>query len=147
MGTDTPRQGRRQAAKPSETSSAAAIVQTDEVKGVTAAKGRATPGRRQIQQAEVEERRGIFGRFIDYIQGVQAELDKVAWPSREQVVGLFRIVLIITIAAALVLGAISLLFNEMFAIGLQNPLIFVLVGIAVAAITFYIMRREDQSRT
>jgi preprotein translocase SecE subunit len=150
MGTDTPRQGRRRpAAKPTENSSAAAaaIVQTDEVKGVTAAKGRATPGRRQVELAEAEERRGLFGRLVDYIQGVRAELDKVAWPTREQVGRLFRIVMIVTIVAAIILGAISLAFNELFAVGLQNPIIFVLVGVIVVLTTVYIMRREDQSKT
>lgn len=151
MGTDTPRQGRRRpAAKPSQnnnSAAAAAIVQTDGVKGITAGKGRATPGRRQLEQAETQERRGFLGRIVDYFQGVSAELDKVAWPSREQVLSLFRVVLVVTIAAAIILGAISLVFNELFAVGLQNPIIFVLVGVVVAAITFYIMRREGQHRT
>jgi preprotein translocase subunit SecE len=151
MGTDTPRQGRRRpAAKPSQnnnSAAAAAIAETDEVKGITAGKGRATPGRRQVQQAEIEERRGFFGRILDYFQGVGAELDKVAWPTREQVISLFRVVLVVTVAAAIVLGAISLVFNELFAVGLQNPVIFLLVGVIVAAITFYIMRREGQHRT
>lgn len=151
MGTDTPREGRRRpAAKPSQnnnSAAAAAIVQTDEVKGVTAGKGRATPGRRQTQQAEIEERRGFLGQVVDYFQGVGAELDKVAWPSREQVLGLFRVVLLVTVVAAIILGAISLVFNQLFAVGLQNPIVFVLVGVVVAALTFYIMRREDQHRT
>ena len=151
MGTDTPRQGRRRpAAKPSQnnnSAAAAAIVQTDEVKGITAGKGRATPGRRQVQQAEIEERRGFLGRILDYFQGVGAELDKVAWPTREQVISLFRVVLLVTVAAAIILGAISLMFNELFAIGLQNPLIFVVVGAVVVALAFYIMRREGQHRT
>ena len=151
MGTDTPRQGRRRpAAKPSEnnnSAAAAAIVQTDEVKGITAGKGRATPGRRQLEQTEIEERRGFLGRIVDYFQGVSAELDKVAWPTREQVISLFRVVLLVTVVAAIVLGAISLAFNELFAVGLQNPVIFVLVGAVVAAFTFYIMRREGQHRT
>lgn len=149
MGTDTPRQGRRRpAAKPIDTnnSAGAVVVENGDVKGVTAAKGRATPGRRQLQQGETEERRGFFGRIVDYFQGVSAELDKVAWPTREQVLGLFWIVVFVTIVSAIVLGTVSLLFNELFAIGLQNPIIFVVVGVGVAALTMFIMRREEKSK-
>ena len=86
-------------------------------------------------------------RLRRYFDEVWSELRKVSWPTREQVLSLFRVVLLVTVAAAIILGAISLVFNELFAIGLQNPIIFVLVGVVVAALTFYIMRREGQHRT
>jgi len=137
MTTDTPRSGRRRpAAKPAEI---VAEEEVEEAKNVTAAKGRATPGRRQVETV-TETRRGPLGRLRDYLDGVRSELDKVAWPTRQEVTGLFRVVLFVTIAAAIVLGLVAFLFNELFAIGLQQPILFVIVGAAVAAITVVVLR-------
>lgn len=139
MASETPRQGRRRPAiKPTETTEA-----TDKAEqALTTGKGRATPGRRQ-QQTEEEAPRGLVGRTVDYLQGVRAELNKVSWPNREQVTLLFRNVLLVTVIAALVLGAISFGFNELFAIGLDQPIVFVVFGAVVAGLTFYFMRRGD----
>lgn len=49
--------------------------------------------------------------FRDYLRDVRAELRKVAWPDREDVERLTRIVLIVTAASAIVLGIISTLFG------------------------------------
>lgn len=140
MASETPRQGRRRAAKPSE------VVETtteQETALAASGKGRATPGRRQ-QETEDNAPKGIFARLGDYLQGVRGELGKVAWPTREQVVALFRNVVIVTIIAAAVLGLITFGFNELFAIGLQQPIVFVVFGAAVAALTFFIVRRRSQ---
>lgn len=137
MTTDTPRSGRRRpAAKPAEI---VAEKTAEESKRITSTKGRATPGRRQVEAAP-ETRRGPLGRLRDYLDGVRSELDKVAWPTRQEVIGLFRVVLFVTIASAIVLGLVAFLFNELFAIGLQQPIVFVIVGVAVAAITFVVLR-------
>lgn len=144
MTAETPSKGRRRpAAKPAEVVETIEAV-AEESKGITAAKGRATPGRRQAGP-EQEVQRGFFGRIVEYIQGVRSELDKVAWPSREQVISLFRVVLIVTIAAAAVLGLVAFLFNELFAIGLSNPIVFVVFGAAVGALTFFVMRRNAEA--
>lgn len=143
MTAETPSKGRRRpVAKPAEVVEEVEST-VEEEKGITAAKGRATPGRRQAQP-EQEVQRGFFGRIVEYIQGVRSELDKVAWPSREQVIGLFRVVVFVTIVSAAVLGLVAFLFNELFAIGLQNPIVFVVFGLAVAATVFYVMRRNAE---
>lgn len=137
MTTDTPRSGRRRpAAKPAEIVAEEVV---EESKGVTAAKGRATPGRRQVD-AVTETHRGPLGRLRDYLDGVRSELDKVVWPTRAETIGLFRVVLFVTIASAVVLGLIAVVFNELFAVGLRQPIVFVIVGAAVAAITFVVLR-------
>lgn len=141
MASETPRQGRRRAAiKPAETTPEA----EQAAQALTTGKGRATPGRRQ-QQAEEEAPRGLVGRIVDYLQGVRSELNKVAWPNREQVISLFRNVLIVTILAALILGLISFGFNELFAIGLNQPIVFVVFGAVVAGLTFFFMRRGSEA--
>lgn len=133
---------RRPAAKPDELE-AESITDTSE-KGIVAAKGRATPGRRQAE-AEEEQTRGFFGRIVDYIQGVRSELDKVAWPNREQVRSLFTIVVIVTIIAAMILGMVAFMFNELFVVGLRNPMVFVIFGAVVGAAVFLFSRRSSES--
>ena len=134
---------RRPAAKPNELE-AESITDTSEMKGIVAAKGRATPGRRQAE-AEEEQTRGFFGRIVDYIQGVRSELDKVAWPNRVQVRSLFTIVVIVTIIAAMILGMVAFLFNELFVVGLRNPMVFVIFGAVVGAAVFLFSRRSSES--
>jgi preprotein translocase subunit SecE len=106
----------------------------DDARALTAAKGRATPGRRT---AEDEDEGGNFlTRLVrglrHYFEGVRAELKKVAWPTREDTRRLTLIVIGMLIASSLVLGAIGLLFTELFRIGLNNPL--VLLGFMVLAV-------------
>ncbi len=111
---------------------------SEEDKALTAKKGRATTGRRNPQDEEA--RRGIIGRSGDYLRGVRSELDKVTWPERHDVVRLTRIVILFTIAASLILGLVSLGLTELFVLGLDNPLVFLIFGIAVAGGIFGYMR-------
>src|SRR5690349_13839208 len=71
-------------------------------RGITAGKGRATPGRRTTQ--EVVETGNAVTRPIsslrEYIEGVNAEIRKVAWPTREETRRLTTIVIVVTVAAS-----------------------------------------------
>ncbi len=93
----------------------------------TERKGRATPGKRS-RQVETQEKGNFIVRFFrgirNYLSGVKEELEKVVWPTREELIRLSRIILIVTIFTALVLGALSILFNELFKIGFENNLVF-----------------------
>jgi len=46
------------------------------------------------------------------VRGIVAELRKVAWPSREEAIRLTIIVLIVTVAIAIMLGVIDFAFSE-----------------------------------
>jgi preprotein translocase SecE subunit len=75
-----------------------------------------TPSRDDENESEKRKRSGNFitrwfEGFREYVQGVRSELRKVAWPSREDVERLTRIVLTVTAAASIVLGAISTVFG------------------------------------
>jgi len=89
-----------------------------EDRGVTVGKGRATPSRRRQDEAE-EDSGNVATRTVgglrEYFEGVRSELGKVIWPTREEARRLTIIVLVTLIAASIVLGAISLLFTELFA--------------------------------
>lgn len=114
-----------------------------EEKGVTHSKGRVTPGRRNTTSAEptgnVVTR--PLGAVVEYFEGVQSEIKKVTWPTRDDTRRLTVIVLVTTLIASLVLGLISLGFTELFRFGLNAPLIFVVFFIVAGIVGFFIYRR------
>jgi len=111
------------------------------------AKGRPTPSVRRRQEEEDEgnilERTG--GGLSEYVQGVRSELQKVAWPSRQETQRLTIIVVATLIASALILGIISAAFTELFRIGLNAPIILFAV-IAVAVVAGFIVFRMNSRR-
>lgn len=121
----------------------------DESRGLSERKGRATPGRRG--QVEEEEEGNFITRPLyriwNYFGDVRAELAKVAWPTRKETIELTRIVLVTTIISAIVLGAISLLFTELFRLGLDTPAILVIVIIGAVVVTVYYIRASNRRTT
>lgn len=116
--------------------------------GVTARKGRVTPGRRTTPEEEggnvvTRTTGGLFG----YIEGVQSEIKKVSWPTREETRRLSVIVLVTTVIASLVLGLIALLYSELFRLGLEQPMIFLGFFVVMLVIGFILYRRSNRSST
>jgi preprotein translocase subunit SecE len=122
-------------------------------RGITAKKGRATPSRRDRERtAEVEETGNVVTRPVnrvsEYLTGVRTELGKVTWPTRQETIRLTTIVLTTTIVSALVLGIVTLLFTELFRIGVSQPLVFLGVFLVVlAGVAFYVRRSNSQRTT
>lgn len=90
------------------------------------------------------ENKNILQNFRSYLSDVRSELNKVSWPDRDDVVRLLRIVLLVTIVTSLGLGALSIgltLFLDQF--GFDNPLILVIIFIAMAVGTWWSFRQED----
>jgi preprotein translocase subunit SecE len=108
-------------------------------KSYTERKGRATPGKRSRQEA-TEERGNFVVRFFrgirGYLRGVKEELEKVVWPTREELIRLARIVLIVTLFAAVVLGTMSFFFNELFIQGFNNNIVFLAFFVGVGVLYF-----------
>jgi preprotein translocase subunit SecE len=104
-------------------------------KGITTGKGRATPSRRRAEEEEEQEGNVVqrtTGGLREYFEGVQSELSKVTWPTREEARRLTIIVLVALIVSSIILGLISAAFTELFRIGLSAPL--VLMGFMVVAV-------------
>ncbi len=120
-----------------------------EARGLTAPKGRATPGRRTQEVEEVKAETGIlssitspFRSIGEYWSGVRSEMQKVVWPTREETQRLAIIVLVVTIISSLVLGALSLIFNAIIAAGLSTPIVFGAILLA-AVVGFAIYLRSS----
>jgi preprotein translocase SecE subunit len=117
-------------------------------RGMTEKKGRATRGRR-TQEVEVTQSEGnIVSRPLrgmgEYFEGVRSEAQKIVWPTREETRRLTTIVLIVTVVAALILGVISLIFNELFIIGIQSPVIFGVLFVIVVGIFLFYLRQSNR---
>lgn len=116
---------------------------------ITERKGRATPGKRSKQD---QERSNFIVRTFrsirNYLVGVGDELDKVVWPTRPELIHLARIVVMVVLAAAAVLGVVSFLYNELFILGVRegHPEIFVVVfGLVAAGIFLYVRRSRSDT--
>lgn len=58
----------------------------------------------------------MFARMVRYFQEARAELARVTWPTREQVIESTQAILVFTLVAMVVLGLYDLVFR--FLIGL-----------------------------
>lgn len=56
----------------------------------------------------------FFGRIANYFKEVKAEMKKVVWPTRDDVVSSVKVVIISTIIVAVVLGLLDFAFTEAF---------------------------------
>ncbi len=85
--------------------------------------------------------------IVAYFRGVSAEMQKVTWPNREETTRLTGVVLGVTIAFALSLGALDAFYTWWFqqAFHADSEWIFLVVGGAVAAVSsgaFVLLRRR-----
>ena len=123
----------------------------DASRGQKEAKGVATPGRRnQSNQTKSKAKRGNaltrpFMGIINYFAEVRDEMQKVTWPTWPEAWRLTRIVIVVTIIASLVLGALSLIAGQLVTLGLGQPIIMVLIFVGIVGAAIYFMRRGDTS--
>lgn len=106
----------------------------------TAKKGKPTLSREEAIKARQQALQGraettpVVGGVVSYFQGVVAEVQKVTWPTREEAWRMTRLVLAVTVAFSLVLGAIDLFYGWWFQQGIDNSATFLLVGAVVAVV-------------
>jgi preprotein translocase SecE subunit len=124
-------------------------VDEQENDAITEAKGRATPGRRHSRKSKGNEEdegnsltRPLYAT-LDYFSNVRSELNKVAWPSREDTRRLTILCINVTIASALFLGFLSLLLTEFIQLGLSQGNSWMLLSVIVLMVVgaFGAMRR------
>ncbi len=118
-------------------------------RGVTARKGRATPGRRNqpVVQESGNRLTRPFTVLAIYFEGVRDEVKKVSWPTRLEARRLSIIVLVSTLLAAIVLGLITLGYSELFAIGLGQPLVFLGFFVVVVGLGTFLYIRSNRKNS
>ena len=57
-----------------------------------------------------------MAKVIQFVKESRAELKKVVWPTRDDVVSSIKVVIISTILVAIILGLLDLGFTELFRI-------------------------------
>lgn len=121
--------------------------EAQEEKGLTSGKGRATPGRRKSGSDKKSSNALTrpFSGIATYFREVRDELDKVTWPTREETIRLTRIVLIVTIVASIVLGALGVFMSYLVRWGLDTPILFVAILLGAVAFSVVMMRRSGGS--
>ncbi|MCY4145783.1 MAG: preprotein translocase subunit SecE [Chloroflexi bacterium] len=116
---------------------------------ITEKKGKATPGRRtrKVKTARVEPQGNVLTRplymTVDYFGNVRSEMNKVAWPSREDTRRLTILCINVTIASAIFLGILAVIWSEFMRIGLQPNMAWLLMAVIVAMLAgaLYMIRR------
>jgi preprotein translocase subunit SecE len=116
-----------------------------EDRSITAGKGRATPSRRRQEEDEDEGNLATrtVGGLRGYFEGVRSELDKVVWPTREEIRRLTTIVLVTLVICSIALGTISFIFTELFRLGLNSPIILLIVMVLGIVAGFVILRASN----
>ena len=61
----------------------------------------------------------IFQKLVNFIKEARAELKKVTWPNRKELISSTVVVLITVVLVAIYLGLIDLLFSQVVTIILQ----------------------------
>ncbi len=116
---------------------------------LTEKKGKATPGRRsrKVKKTKSEPQGNTITRplymTVDYFSNVRSELNKVAWPSREDTRRLTILCINVTIASAIFLGVLAVIWSEFMRVGLNPGNAWMLLAVIVAMVggAFYMIRR------
>lgn len=108
------------------------------------------PVKTEDEEPEQKKREGnliqrVGGDLREYVEGVRSELRKVTWPTRDEATRLTIIVIIALIITAIVLGAVVLLFTELFRVGLDSPLVLIVFMLVAAVVGFVINRAQNRS--
>jgi preprotein translocase SecE subunit len=116
---------------------------------ITEKKGKATPGRRsrKVKTTKAEPQGNAITRplymTVDYFSNVRSELNKVAWPSRYDTRRLTILCINVTIASAIFLGILAVIWSEFMRIGLNPGMAWMLLAVIVAMVggAFFMIRR------
>jgi preprotein translocase subunit SecE len=111
---------------------------------------------KKSEEKEVKEKEAsvpFLQRIRNYFADVRIELNKVSWPSREDVIRLTRIVLVVIAVASIVLGTLSVILayilnDSHFAdvlrnVGLTRTPLFIVLFAIILGVTWWTFRQDD----
>ncbi len=116
---------------------------------ITGKKGLATPGRRTRKAKKTKNEpqgntitRPLF-QVLEYFSNVRSELNKVAWPTRADTRRLTILCINVTIASAIFLGILAVLWSEFMRIGLNPGYAWMLIAVIIVMVAgaFAMIRR------
>ena len=119
-------------------------------RAITEKKGKATPGRRSRKvktTTKAEPQGNAITRplymTVDYFSNVRSELNKVAWPTRQDTRRLTILCINVTIASAIFLGILAVIWSEFMRIGLNPGMSWMLLAVIAAMLggAFFMIRR------
>jgi preprotein translocase subunit SecE len=64
-----------------------------------------------MAEREAAPRRSPLQRIVNYFREARAELSRVTWPTREEIIGSTQVILIFAVVAMVVLGLIDTVFR------------------------------------
>ncbi len=123
--------------------------ETQSESAITEKKGSATPGRRsrKVKKTKAEPQGNAVTRplymTVDYFSNVRSELNKVAWPNRADTRRLTILCINVTIASAIFLGILAVIWSEFMRIGLNPGYAWMLLAVIVVMVAgaFFMIRR------
>jgi preprotein translocase subunit SecE len=128
---------------------ARSVTSAGKAKVITTAPAKKPVVKTEDQEPQEPKRGGnlitnVAADLREYAEGVRSELRKVTWPTREETTRLTIIVLIALIATAILLGAIVLVYTELFRVGLDRPEVLIVFMLIAAAVGFFINRSQNR---
>ena len=124
-------------------------VEMQDESAITDKKGSATPGRRsrKVKKTKNEPQGNAVTRplftAVEYFSNVRSELNKVAWPNRADTRRLTILCINVTIASAIFLGILAVMWSEFMRIGLNPGYAWMLLAVIVVMVAgaFFMIRR------
>jgi len=71
-------------------------------------------------EALVESRKGVVGRFMDFLREVRGEIQKVTWPGAEELRKATIVILIFVAVLGFVIGLLDALLQLIFVTGIAR---------------------------
>jgi preprotein translocase subunit SecE len=66
-----------------------------------------------VAKKKKEKKKGIGGKITQYFRDVKAEMKKVSWPGRDQVIASTVVVIIVVVFLTLLVGILDVIFVQL----------------------------------
>jgi preprotein translocase subunit SecE len=124
------REMKRQAQAAAQKAAERSATKSEDAEEENSGKGKATRSRedairdRERASQSAAENIPLVGGLVTYFQGVRTEVQQVTWPTTEEAQRLTRIVLVVTIAFAIVLGLVDVFYGYLFRTAVEDTMLF-----------------------
>jgi preprotein translocase subunit SecE len=100
----------------------------------------------EAKKGRKKESSNFLTGILTYFGEVRTEINKVSWPSYDDVRRLTVVVLIVTIVTSLLLGALSLILGQIINDwGTQYPIILAVLFVIITGATLWSFSRDGSS--